>query len=281
MIDTHVHLLEPERFTYTWTKELPALCGRFDLSDYLNVSSDCGIRAGVFMEVDCEESAEEARYFCSIADQPGSFIQSVVAAARPELPGFERGLDAIAHSRLVGIRRVLHTKPDELSRSTLFRQNVGLLGARGLSFDLCVLQRQLPAALDLVRACPLTTFILDHCGVPEIAQNDAPSGAGFLAWQKDIRTLAAEPNVIGKISGITAYAPPALRNAQGLKPYTDTMLDAFGPSRLAWGGDWPVVNLGDGLQAWAGITQELLSGLAGNERDGILTNTAKKIYRIT
>ena len=280
MIDTHIHLLEPDRFTYEWTKGFPALTGRFDLSDYQKASADTGIQAGVFMEVDCEESADEARYFCSLAEQPGCLIQAVVAAARPESPDFERNLEAMAHPRLTGIRRVLHTQPDELSQSSLFRENVSHLGALGLSFDLCVLQRQLPLALDLVRACPQTTFILDHCGVPEISSNDAPAGAGFLAWKKSIRALAAEPNVNGKISGITAYAPEPLRNAEGLRPYIETMLEAFGPARLVWGGDWPVVNLGDGLLAWSNITRDLLSELTPDERTLILSTNAKKIYRI-
>ena len=280
MIDTHIHLLEPDRFTYEWTKGFPALTGRFDLSDYQKASADTGIEAGVFMEVDCEESADEARYFCSLAEQPGCLIQAVVAAARPESPDFERNLEAMAHSRLTGIRRVLHTQPDELSQSSLFRENVSRLGALGLSFDLCVLQRQLPLALDLVRACPQTTFILDHCGVPEISSIDAPAGAGFIAWEKSIRVLAAEPNVNGKISGITAYAPEPLRTAQGLRPYIDTMLEAFGPSRLVWGGDWPVVNLGNGLLAWSNITRDLLSRLTPDERTLILSTNAKKIYRI-
>ena len=280
MIDTHIHLLEPDRFTYEWTKGFPALTGRFDLSDYQKASADTGIQAGVFMEVDCEESADEARYFCSLAEQPGCLIQAVVAAARPESPDFERNLEAMAHPRLTGIRRVLHTHPDELSQSSLFRENVSHLGALGLSFDLCVLQRQLPLALDLVRACPQTTFILDHCGVPEISANDAPAGAGFLAWEKSIRALAAEPNVNGKISGITAYAPEPLRNAEGLRPYIETMLEAFGLARLVWGGDWPVVNLGDGLLAWSNITRDLLSELTPDERTLILSTNAKKIYRI-
>jgi predicted TIM-barrel fold metal-dependent hydrolase len=232
------------------------------------------------MEVDCEESDDEAHYFCALAEQPGSFIQAVVAAARPESPDFERSLEAIAHPRLTGIRRVLHTQPDELSQTSGFRENVNRLGGLGLTFDLCILQRQLPIALELVRACPQTTFILDHCGVPDIAPNDAPAGEGFLAWQKAIRALAAEPNVNGKISGISAYAPAPLRNAQGLRPYTDTMLDAFGSTRLVWGGDWPVVNLGDGLLAWSTITRELLSGLTADERFQILITNAKKIYRI-
>jgi predicted TIM-barrel fold metal-dependent hydrolase len=280
MIDTHIHLLEPDRFTYEWTNDFPALSGRFDLSDYENASRSSGIQAGVFMEVDCAESAEEARYFCSLAEKPGALIQAVVAAARPESPGFEKSLEAMAHPRLTGIRRVLHTQPDELSQAALFRENVNRLGGLGLTFDLCVLQRQLPLALDLVRACPQTTFILDHCGVPAIADNNAPTGADFLAWKKSILAIAAEPHVNGKISGITTYSPTPLRNAQGLQPYIDTMLEAFRPDRLVWGGDWPVVNLGDGLEAWSTITLELLSRLTESERTQILTDNAKRIYRI-
>lgn len=280
MIDTHVHLLEPDRFTYEWTKDFSALAGRFDLSVYQNASRDSGIQAGVFMEVDCEESSEEAHYFCSKAEDPDGLIRVVVAAGRPESPDFERSLDAMANPRLTGIRRVLHTQPDELSQTSLFRKNVDLLGTRGITFDICVLQRQLPIALELVRECPQTTFILDHCGVPEIASNDAPSGEGFLVWKKAICALAAEPNVNGKISGITAYAPAPLRNAEGLKPYTDTMLEAFGPSRLVWGGDWPVVNLGDGLQAWTNISRDLFAELTEIERAHIFTTNAIQIYRI-
>lgn len=88
--------------------------------------------------------------------------------------------------------------------------------------------------------------------------------------------MAAEPNVNGKISGITAYAPEPLRNTQGLRPYIETMLEAFGSSRLVWGGDWPVVNLGDGLLSWSNITRDLLSELHADERTLILSANAKK-----
>ena len=64
-----------------------------------------------------------------------------------------------------------------------------------------------------MRACPGTTFILDHGGVPDIAANDAPGGPGFRAWQAAIKELAREPHVHGKISGLTAYARPDQRNA--------------------------------------------------------------------
>ena len=282
MIDTHQHLIHPDRFTYSWADDIPVLHGPFRLQEYKKAAHPTAFEGSLFMEVDVDEaqSADEARFFCQLAEIPSNQILGVIAAARPEKDDFAQYLDSIAHSRLKGIRRVLHTQPDELSQSSLFRENVNRLGGLGLTFDLCVFQRQLPIGLELVRACPQTAFILDHCGVPEIAENEAPAGEGFLAWQKAIRALAAEPNVIGKISGITAYAPAALRNAQGLRPYTDTMLEAFGSARLVWGGDWPVVNLGDGLKVWSDITREILEELTDSERNQILTTNAKRIYRI-
>jgi predicted TIM-barrel fold metal-dependent hydrolase len=282
MIDTHLHLLYPDRFGYAWTRELPALQGAFRLEDYRAAAAGGGIRGAVFMEVDVDEgqSASEAGFFCRLADDPAHGILGVIAAARPESDDFAVRLRGMAHPKLKGIRRVLHTRPDALSQSRVFRENVQSLGAEGLTFDLCVLQRQLDLALDLVRACPGTTFILDHGGVPDIAGNGAPRGAGFAAWQAAIRELSRQENLNGKISGLTAYARPDQRNVEGLRPYVDTMIEAFGPGRLVWGGDWPVCNLGSGLGAWCDLTKELLAGLPPDEREDIFSGNARRIYSL-
>lgn len=278
MIDTHIHLLEPEYFTYPWTESLPSLRGRFDFSDYLEASTGCGITAGVFMEVDCGEPAQEAARFCALAEEPGCLIRSVVALARPESPDFEHDLDCLSHPRLAGIRRVLHVQPDDLSASALFRRHVALLGNRGLSFDLCVLERQLPVALELAAACPQTTMILDHCGCPDIAGHGEPGR--FEGWSRGIAALAALPNVMIKLSGISAYAPAGSRDAASLRPYFEAVLAAFGPGRIVWGGDWPVVNLGDGLARWVETTRTLLEPLSSSEQKAILEGNARRIYRV-
>ena len=280
MIDTHQHLIHPERFNYSWAEDIPPLQGSFRLEEYLAASAGCGIEGTIFMEVDVDahQSADEARFFCGLAEDATSGILGVIAAARPENEGFEVHLDAIAHAKLAGIRRVLHTQPDELSRSDLFRHNLRLLGRRGLTFDLCVLQRQLDDALDLVRACPGTRFVLDHCGVPDIAANGAPRGAGFLQWAGAVRMLAAEPNVWCKISGLSVYSSEAQRNGEGLHPYLATVMEAFTPSRCLWGGDWPVVNLGCGLPTWCGLTRQFLARFSGAERDAVLSLNAQALY---
>src|SRR4051812_35781854 len=107
MIDTHQHLLYPDRFSYAWTRDLPALQSAFRLEEYRAAANACGIQGTIFMEVDvpAELAADEARFFCRLAEDAANGIVGVVAAARPEAPGFDKYLDAIAHPRLKGIRR--------------------------------------------------------------------------------------------------------------------------------------------------------------------------------
>lgn len=283
MIDTHQHLLYPDRFGYAWTKDLPALQGNFRIEEYRVAAADCGIEGAIFMEVDVdeEESSEEARFFCDVAGDPSSGILGVIAAARPGTAGFAAHLEGLMHPKLKGIRRVLHTQADAVSQTDGFRADISRLGRHGLTFDLCVLQRQLGVALDLVRACPATVFILDHCGVPDIAHNAAPHGEGFIAWRRAVAALAAEPNVHGKISGLTTYAAEGQRTEDGLRCYVDTMLESFGPERLVWGGDWPVVNLGSGLARWCSLSRRILGGLSTDEQEKIFSANARVLYKIT
>lgn len=282
MIDTHQHLLYPDHFAYDWAKDFTALHGTWGLEEYHEASKGCDITGSIFMEVDvrADQSSDEARFFCEKAEDPANGILGVIAAARPELDGFETYLDTIAHPKLKGIRRVLHTQPDELSKSELFRKNIAQLSVRGLTFDLCMQQSQLGHALALAQACPETVIILDHCGVPDIAGNHAPQGEGFCQWRKQIQALAECRNVHGKISGLTAYAAELQRTVEGLEPYVETMLEAFSPERLVWGGDWPVVNIGSGLPAWCDLSKELLSELSEAEQAAVFTGNAQRIYSL-
>jgi len=276
LIDTHQHLLDSGRFSYGWTKDFPALQGMLALEEYRTAAAGLPIDGTVFMEVDVNagQSAREASYFCKLAEDPDNRILGVVAAARPEHPGFEESLDEIAHPKLKGIRRVLHTQPDEISQSSLFRKNIASLAGRNLTCDLCFLERQLPIAIALVDGCPETQFVLDHCGVPDIAAN-APE-----FWRGQINELAKRPNVACKISGILVYAGATQRTAKGVLPWFSHVVESFGWERLVWGGDWPVCTLAEPLAEWVTVTHDLLDLVAATsaQRDGLLHANAKHIY---
>ncbi|MBU3666756.1 MAG: amidohydrolase, partial [Chthoniobacterales bacterium] len=102
MIDTHQHLLYPDLFSYPWVGDIPALAGNFRLEEYRAASAGCGITGALFMEVDAEQSAAEARFFCELAGDAGNAILGVVASGRPEHDGFGDYLDKIASPKLAG-----------------------------------------------------------------------------------------------------------------------------------------------------------------------------------
>jgi predicted TIM-barrel fold metal-dependent hydrolase len=276
LLDTHQHLLYSERLPYSWTNGIPQLEGRaLEYGDYLDAAAGCGIEAAVFMESGVDEPAiaDETALAESLASDPGTVINGIVAACRPEGEGFPSFLDALRGTRVIGLRRILHVVPDEVSQGARFRENVASLAEHNLSFDLCVLARQLPLGAELVAACPETRFVLDHCGVPDIA------GGEFDAWRDGIDRLAGFPSVSCKISGVLAYCDPADAGIDAVRPYVEHCIDAFGWDRVVWGGDWPVVLLTSSLREWAGITRELVAGEPEENQRKLFHENAQRIYR--
>lgn len=275
VIDTHRHLIYPERFRYDWTTEIPALQGNFRVEEYRAAAEGCGITESIFMEVDVpwEQAASEAAFFCSLAEDPANRISGVVAACRPEHANFAAQLETSAHPRLVGYRRVLHTQPDEVSTTSLFRKNVALIGKAGFTFDLCLLPRQLATGAALIDTCPETRFILNHCGVPDIA-------SGELAfWRGQLREISRRPNLACKISGIIAYAAGDI-TSDTLRPVVEHAIDCFGWDRLVWGSDWPVCNLTRDLLTWRRILDDVLAGSSEDELACLYQRNAREIYGI-
>jgi predicted TIM-barrel fold metal-dependent hydrolase len=276
LIDTHQHLWDPAQFPYAWLAGLPALNRRFDLEDYRAATIGSDIVKTIFMECDVDESftLAEARHIQTLANRHPSIV-GLIASGRPERDDFRAQLAALAElPALRGMRRVLHTQPDELSQTELFAKNLRLLPAFGLTFDLCVLARQLPIALQLAEKCPGVTFILDHCGVPNV------KGRALEPWRTDLARLALLPNVNCKVSGLVAYADPAKWTVSDLHPWVEYVLAQFGWDRVVWGGDWPVCTLSASLARWVSATQALVAHATTDQRARLFHRNAERIYRV-
>lgn len=273
-IDTHQHLLYRDRLTYSWTAKHKDLSSSdFTLEDYRALTASRGVAGSLFMEVDAEEYQDEARFIATLVGRSGLLGQ--IASCRPEVDeGFDAWLEECEDLHVHGLRRVLHEAPDDLSRSQTFRKNLRKIGAAGLVFDLVFQARQHPVAMDLLRVCPDQVFVLDHCGVPDVA------GGDFETWSVSLRALAAFPNLSAKLSGIAAYCAPGTANLETIKPYVDHVIDCFGPGRIVWGSDWPVVNLRSTLPDWLTLSRQLISDLSPSERAAIAHDNAKRIYAI-
>ena len=162
-----------------------------------------------------------------------------------------------------------------LSTGDIFRENIRKIGASEKTFDMCFLPNQLKIAKELAQACDNTDLILNHCGVPSIANNELDP------WREDIKALSEVANVTCKLSGLMAYCAPGTSSYQTIEPYVNHVLECFGPSRIVWGSDWPVVNLGKGLKEWIEVTREILGKLSSGEAEDIANRTAQKIYKVS
>jgi predicted TIM-barrel fold metal-dependent hydrolase len=278
IVDTHQHLWDMDSHTYSWCKDNPALNRSFRMSDYKAAIQGLDIAKSVHVEADVDEPymLAETLSVLALAEEKDNPLTGVVACARPENDGFTEYLDSIAgRPALKGIRRVLHTQPDELSRSTRFRENVRRLGDYHLSFDVCALARQLPLAMELVSHCPSVQFVLDHCGVPMVKERILDP------WRRDIREISQLPNIACKISGIVAYADPAHWQPEDLRPYVEHCIDCFGWDRVMFGSDWPVCTQSATLERWLKALLDLTRTETEEHRRQMFYENAQRIYRLS
>jgi predicted TIM-barrel fold metal-dependent hydrolase len=277
IVDTHQHLWDKDLFHYAWLEPLPKLDRSFRLSDYRDAASGLEIEKTVFVECDVDESQMmgEALHVLQLADDFKNRIAGIVASGRPEHDGFKAHLKQLAaHPKVKGLRRILHTGPDEVGRGKRFIENVARLEEYRFSFDICVLARQLPVAINLVSECPRVAFILDHCGVPNV------KGQSLRPWRDDILELSKFPNVSCKISGLVAYADPANWKAEDLRPFVEHVIESFGWDRVMFGSDWPVCNLTASYTKWVETLLALtLSAREANQRK-LFRENAIRIYRL-
>ena len=277
IVDTHLHLIDRSVLRYPWLGGAPALDHDFSHEDYAVQARRAGRQAALHMEVDVDplDIEAETRHVKALSERKDSLLRGAIASCRPEEPDFPAYLERVLANPFVkGFRRVLHVVPDGLSESALFRDNIKRLGGKGLTFDLCVLPRQMKQAIALVDLAPDVQFVLDHCGVPDIK-----AGAEH-PWREGIIEIARRPNVVGKISGVVAYADPDTWTVETIRPYVEHTIASFGWDRVVWGSDWPVCTLGGGLLAWVATTLALLERASADERAKLLSGNARKLWRL-
>ena len=172
------------------------------------------------------------------------------------------------------IRRLIQSEPLGFSVQPDFVRGVQLLPEYGFSFDLCIFHTQLGDVLRLVERCPDVSFILDHMGKPGIA-------AGLTEpWKSQIRELAQRPDIHCKLSGVVTEADKQKWTADQVYPYMEHILESFGPQRVVFGSDWPVVNLAADYRRWFDLATATIAPYSPAEQQMILHDNAVRFYRL-
>ncbi|MDR3532062.1 MAG: amidohydrolase family protein [Rhodopila sp.] len=268
MIDAHHHVWRLARGDYAWlTPALAPIHRDFGLDDLAPHLARHGIEATILVQAAPTEA--ETAFLLDIAER-NTGVAGMVGWANFEAPNAAERVAALAENRLlVGLRPMVQDIADDdwLLRDDLVPALNAMVRHR-LVFDALVLPRHLPPLLRVVDRHPDLSVVLDHLGKPHIA-------AGTLdPWRADLARLSERPNVVCKLSGMATEARPDW-HSDDLRPYVDHLLACFGPDRIMWGSDWPVVNLAGGYDRWREAAQSLVPKAAWA---AIFGGTAERIY---
>ncbi len=289
IIDTHQHLWDLSWQKLRWLDNAPRVLRRNYLSeDYQAAIAPCQVQA-IYMEVDVahEQLDAETEHVVRLIRGRSGLTCAAVVGARPAAEDFEQYLGRLkTYPELKGVRQVLHvaSTPPGYCLSPEFRRGVQKMGAAGLSFELCMRPTELGDAEQLVKACPDTQFVLDHCGNADpMAFAKAPSRQPEhppRAWQVAVERLAKAPNLICKISGIVARVGQPW-SAEDLAPIINHCWDCFGPDRVVFGSDWPVCLVGAPLIEWIRALHQIARGRPEEHQRKLWSENARRFYRLS
>ena len=272
-VDAHQHFWRIERGDYTWlTPALGAIHRNFDPADLQPLLAARGIAATVLVQA--AATVAETEYMLSLADRH-DFIRGVVGWVDMEAPDAPATLQRLAkHPAFKGVRPMLQDLADPAWIATApISPAVQALARLGLRFDALVKTAHLPHLLAFGQRHPALAVVIDHAAKPDMAHGE------FAAWRAALAALAALPQMHCKLSGLVTEIGPGWQ-IDMLRPYAEAVLELFGPRRVMWGSDWPVLNLASDYATWCATTDTLLTGLSADERAAVLGGNAARFYRL-
>jgi L-fuconolactonase len=273
-VDAHQHFWRLARGDYGWltADAHPAIFRDFGPDDLRPLIAQSGIESTILVQA--APTTEETRFLLQVASQQ-AFVAGVVGWIDLEAQGAARAVEDLARSaKLRGLRPMLQDLDDEawILRPSIEAAIKAMMGS-GLRFDALVTPRHLPHLARFLSAHGDLPVVIDHGAKPRIEHREIAS------WRDAITDIARNSPTFCKLSGLVTEAGAQWSVAQ-LRPYVDVLIEAFGPHRLMWGSDWPVVNEAGGYGAWRAAAETLTADLDGDARAAIFGGTAARFYGI-
>ena len=284
IVDTHLHIWDMERLTYSAFEGHPLFGQSYHIEDYQRDCGDVEVEAMVFVEC-----------FADFTDTAGQYIEEIEfvedsANRDPRIKGIvpmaplewgARVEPMLAemqtnHPTVKGIRRIMEfdRDPRALTLSPAFIEGVNLLEKFGWHFEINVNFTQMDIIREFIRHIPNVPMILDHCGKPGIKEGAIDQ------YRDDIAELAQHPNVWIKLSDLPPYADPENWTDDDLKPYIDATIDTFGFGRTIYAGDWPICLQATSLTRWVATLDKAFAGASKAELRMFYRDNANEFYRL-
>ncbi len=273
-LDAHFHAWQIVRGDYGWlTPEFAPLYRDVSVADWQEQAAPCGITRGVLVQAAPTEA--ETHFLLQLAEQNDA-VAGVVGWVDWLAPDAAMRVQGLArHAKLKGLRPMLQDLADPAwVLQAAMQPALEAMAARGLVFDALVRSAHLPHILTLAQRHPSLRIVINHGAKPNIAAGE------WQPWADGIQRIARETKASCKLSGLFTEADPGAQGAD-LQRWADHILGCFGPARVLWGSDWPVLEKSGKTYAdWWQVTQHLLARISDAERGAILGSNAAQIYRL-
>jgi L-fuconolactonase len=274
-IDAHHHFWRYSPEEYGWIDDQMLKIRRdFLPADLEHEMKKAGVHGAI--SVQARQSLLETDFLLEQA-RTNPFILGTVGWVPLIDPRFETVLARYAdEGRLCGIRHILQSEADDfyMLRDD-FNRGVSALQKTGLPYDILIFERHLPQTITFVDRHPTQVFVLDHVAKPRVKEG------ALSPWREHMQELAKRPNVFCKLSGMVTEADWQSWSPDGLRPYFDVVLEAFGPQRLMFGSDWPVCLLAAEYSEWLHVVAEQIEHLSSNEQEWIWSRSAAEAYTLS
>jgi len=269
MIDAHFHIWRLARGDYGWlTPALGAIHRDFEIADWQRQAGPCGITGGILVQAAPTEA--ETRFLLDAAAQATDAILGVVGWVDLARSDSAARVERCAREpKLKGLRPMLQdiADPDWILQS-MATPALAAMAACKLTFDALAMPAHLPRIRTLARRHPDLTIVIDHGAKPDIA------GDRFEPWAAEIKRVADETGAFCKLSGLLTEAGSS---PERTPRYLAHLLASFGPDRLIWGSDWPVLDRVADYADWHAMAA---AAVAPDDRQAVFTDNAQRAYRL-
>ncbi|MCB9992821.1 MAG: amidohydrolase family protein [Hyphomicrobiaceae bacterium] len=284
IIDTHLHIWDFDRLSYSAFKGHPLFGKSYQIEDYQRDCGDLEIEAMVFLECYADFTPTGGQYFEEIEYVEDSAkrdprIRGIVPMAPLEWGARVEPMLAEMkekHPTVKGIRRIVEfdADPRGLTLSDSFIEGVNLLDKFGFHFEINVNHTQMDFVREFVKHIPHVAMILDHCGKPGIAEG------AIAQYRDDVSELSQCPNLWIKLSDLPVEADHASWTEADLRPFVDATVEAFGFDRTIYAGDYPICLQATTLPRWVEVLDKAFSGVSKADLKKFYRDNANAFYRL-
>jgi predicted TIM-barrel fold metal-dependent hydrolase len=252
----------------------------YPIGEYLADIAGTSVAKSVYVQANAANADAEAAWVRKTAEESG-WPHAIVAFADLMAPDVRPALDRLVKYALVrGVRMQVHwhenpqyrfaARPD-LPDDPQFRKNFAALADYGFSFDLQVFDTQMESAARLAGDFPKTTFVLQHAGMLEDL-----SDAGRARWRAAMTRLAAERNVVAKLSALGTFIHR--NDPDHIAWIVRETLAIFGAERCLFGSNFPIEKLWTDYASLIGAYRAAISD--PDAARAVFHDTAARVYRI-